>query len=45
VQPDAFPEGEVYDSLIWPEVFFVPLYVVAAMLPWRRHWLGTVLTS
>ena len=43
VQPDAFPVGVVYDSLIWPEVFFVPLYVAAAALLWRRHWLGSVL--
>ena len=43
VQPEAFPAGVVYDSLIWPEVFFVPLYVAAAVLLWRRHWLGSVL--
>ena len=43
VQPEAFPAGAVYDSLIWPEVFFVPLYVAAAALLWRRHWLGNVL--
>ena len=43
VQPEAFPAGVVYDSLIWPEVFFVPLYVAAAALLWRRHWLGSVL--
>ena len=43
VAPDAFPAGVVYDSLIWPEVIFVPLYVAAAALLWRRHWLGSVL--
>jgi len=43
VRPEAFPAGAVYDSLIWPEVFFVPLYVTAAALLWRRHWLGSVL--
>ncbi len=34
----------MYDSLIWPEVFFVPLYVAAAILLWRRYWLGAVLS-
>ncbi len=43
VAPAAFPDGAVYDALIWPEVFFVPLYVAAAVLLWRRHWLGSVL--
>ena len=43
VQPEALPAGAVYDSLIWPEMFFVPLYVAAAVLLWRRHWLGSVL--
>lgn len=42
-RPEAFPAGPVYDSLIWPEVFFVPLYAAAAVLLWRRHWLGSVL--
>ena len=43
-QPEAFPAGAVYESLIWPDVFFVPLYVAAAILLWRRHWLGDVLS-
>ena len=43
VPPDAFPAGVVYDSLIWPEFFFIPLYVAAAVLLWRRHRLGSVL--
>ena len=42
-RPEAFPAGAVYELLIWPEVFFVPLYVAAAVLLWRRHWLGGVL--
>ena len=41
-QPAAFPAGPEYESLIWPEVFFVPLYVAAAILLWRRHWLAVV---
>lgn len=42
-QPDSFPAGAVYESLIWPDVFFVPLYMAAAIFLWRRHWLGAVL--
>ena len=41
-RPDAFPAG-VYETLIWPDMFFIPLYVAAAALLWRRHWLGSVL--
>ena len=40
--PLPFP-AEVYESLIWPDMFFVPLYVATAALLWRRHWLGNVL--
>lgn len=41
-RPTAFPAG-VYEALIWPDMFFVPLYVATAALLWRRHWLGNVL--
>ena len=41
-QPAAFPAG-VYEALIWPDMLFVPLYLGAAALLWKRHWLGTVL--
>ena len=41
-RPAAFPAG-VYEALIWPDLFFVPLYVATAVLLWRRHWLGTTL--
>ena len=41
-RPAAFPAG-VYETLIWPDMFFVPLYVATAALLWRRHWLGNVL--
>ena len=41
-RPAAFPAG-VYESLIWPDMLFVPLYVATAALLWRRHWLGNVL--
>jgi hypothetical protein len=41
-RPAAFPAG-VYEALIWPDMFFVPLYVTTAVLLWRRHWLGNAL--
>ena len=41
-RPAAFPAG-VYETLIWPDMFFVPLYVATAALLWRRHWLGSAL--
>ena len=41
-RPAAFPAG-VYETLIWPDMFFVPLYVATAALLWRRHWLGNML--
>ena len=41
-RPAAFPGG-VYEALIWPDIFFIPLYVTTAALLWRRHWLGSVL--
>ena len=41
-RPAAFPSG-VYEALIWPDMLFVPLYLAAAALLWRRHWLGNIL--
>ncbi len=41
-KPIAFPE-EAYVSLIYPDMFFIPLYLLAAGLLLRRHWLGNVL--
>ena len=41
-RPAAVPAG-VYETLIWPDMFFVPLYVATAALLWRRHWLGNTL--
>ena len=35
--------GAAYEATIWPDMFFVPLYVTAAVLLWKRHWLGSVL--
>ena len=41
-RPDAFPAG-VYEALIWPDMLFIPLYLGAAALLWKRHWFGSVL--
>ena len=41
-RPEAFPE-EAYVSLIYPDVFFIPLYLLTAGLLLRRHWLGLVI--
>ena len=41
-KPESFPE-EAYFSLIYPDMFFIPLYLLAAGLLLRRHWLGSVL--
>ena len=32
--------GRAYESLIYPDMFFIPLYFLAATLLFRRHWLG-----
>ena len=41
-RPPAFPAG-AYEALVWPDTFFVPLYLGTAALLWQRHWLGGVL--
>ena len=41
-KPENFPE-EAYFSMIYPDVFFIPLYLLTAGLLLRRHWLGGVL--
>lgn len=38
-RPAAFPPG-VYESLIYPDTVFVPLYFLSAILLYRRHPLG-----
>jgi hypothetical protein len=40
-QPEAFPE-EAYSNLIYPDMFFIPLYLLTAGLLLRRHWLGSI---
>jgi hypothetical protein len=39
-KPENFPE-EAYFSLIYPDMFFIPLYLLTAGLLLRRHWLGS----
>ena len=41
-RPAAFPAG-VYKALIWPDMLFLSLYLGAAALLWKRHWLGSVM--
>ena len=41
-KPPAFPH-EAYFSLVYPDMFFIPLYLFAAGLLLRRHWLGSIL--
>ena len=38
-RPSAFPQ-EAYETLIYPDMFFIPLYFVTAALLYRRHTLG-----
>jgi hypothetical protein len=41
-KPQAFPE-EAYLSLIYPDMFFIPIYLFVSVLLLRGHWLGSVL--
>jgi hypothetical protein len=40
-KPEAFP-GEAYRSLIYPDMFFIPLYLLTAALLMARHPFGIV---
>ena len=40
-RPPAFPV-EAYESLIYADMVFIPLYLLSATLLYRRHWLGYV---
>lgn len=40
-RPEAFPE-EAYNALIYPDIFFIPLYFVASALLVRNHRLGYI---
>jgi hypothetical protein len=41
-KPEAFPQ-DAYVSLIYPDMFFIPIYLLTSALLLRRHWLGGVL--
>ena len=38
-RPEAFPE-EAYVALIYPDMAFIPLYLLASALLWMRHRRG-----
>lgn len=40
-RPEAFPE-QAYNSLIYPDMFFIPLYLLASVLLFRKHRLGYI---
>jgi hypothetical protein len=41
-RPEAFPE-EAYNALVYPDLFFIPLYFSAAVLLFRAHYLGKII--
>ena len=41
-KPEAFPE-EAYNSLIWPDMVFIPLYLLTAVLLYMNKKSGEVL--
>ena len=41
-RPEVFPR-EAYDSLIYPDMFFIPLYLIASVLLAVGHSLGSVI--
>ncbi len=41
-RPEAFPE-QAYNSLIYPDIFFIPIYLSASLLLFRRDRLGYIL--
>jgi hypothetical protein len=42
IRPEAFPE-EAYYALMYPDMFFIPLYFAAAILLFRGHYLGKII--
>jgi hypothetical protein len=40
-RPDAFPE-EAYNSLIYPDMFFIPFYLATSVLLYRNSALGNI---
>ena len=41
-RPEAFPAG-VYEALIYPDMVFIPFYLLTAGLLFCRHWFGSIL--
>lgn len=41
-RPEAFPQ-EAYNALIYPDLFFIPLYLAASILLFRECRLGNIL--
>ncbi len=41
-RPAAFPE-EAYNSLIYPDLFFIPVYLLTSVLLFRKHPIGRTL--
>jgi len=42
VRPEAFPE-EAYNTLLYPDMFFIPTYFIAAYLLFKQDRFGKVL--
>ena len=40
-RPAAFPE-EAYNSLIYPDLFFIPVYLLTSFLLFRKHTMGRI---
>ncbi len=41
-RPEAFPE-EAYNALIYPDIFFIPLYLITSVLLFCSHQLGKII--
>jgi len=41
-RPEAFPE-EAYNALVYPDLFFIPLYFSAAVLLFQVHYHGKII--
>jgi hypothetical protein len=41
-RPEAFPE-EAYESLVWPDMVFIPMYLLSALLLYMKKRSGGVL--
>ncbi|MCL4872559.1 hypothetical protein KJ039_00620 [bacterium] len=41
-RPAAFPV-EAYNAIIYPDMFFIPLYLIASILLFRGYFLGNII--